>query len=67
MADVTPKDIFETKFKEKLTENPNLAKEVNAVILFDLKSAILLVSNRNRPDRFCSMSPAPTAASGRPT
>ena len=36
MADVTPKDIFETKFKEKLTENPNLAKEVNAVILFDV-------------------------------
>jgi hypothetical protein len=36
MADITPKEIFETKFNDKLNENPTLAKEVNAVILFDV-------------------------------
>lgn len=36
MADVNPKDIFETKFKDKLTENPALAKDVNAVIQFEV-------------------------------
>jgi hypothetical protein len=36
MADITPKDIFETKFKDKLNQNPTLAKEVNAVIVFDV-------------------------------
>lgn len=34
MADVTPKSIFEESFTKKLIEHPDLAKEVNAVILF---------------------------------
>ncbi len=36
MADLTPKEIFEKKFTDKLTENPGLATEVNAVIQFDV-------------------------------
>ena len=34
MADVTPKTIFEEMFPKKLSENPQLAPDVNAVIQF---------------------------------
>lgn len=36
MAETTPKTIFEEKFPEKLKENPQLAKDVGAVILFEV-------------------------------
>ena len=36
MAETTPKTIFEEKFPEKLKENPQLAKDVGAVIFFDI-------------------------------
>ena len=36
MAELTPKTIFEEKFPEKLKENPQLAKDVGAVIVFEV-------------------------------
>ncbi len=36
MAETTPKTIFEEKFPEKLKENPQLAKDVGAVIVFEI-------------------------------
>ena len=36
MAEMTPKTIFEEKFPEKLKENPQLAKDVDAVIVFEV-------------------------------
>ncbi len=36
MADLTPKNIFEEEFTKKLQATPQIAKDINAVIQFDI-------------------------------
>jgi putative sterol carrier protein len=36
MADLTPKSIFEEQFAKKLQQDPQIAKDINAVIQFDI-------------------------------
>jgi putative sterol carrier protein len=36
MADTTPKTVFEELFIKKLNETPQIAKDINAVIQFDI-------------------------------
>jgi len=39
MADLTPKSIFEEQFVTKLQKDPQIAKDINAVIQFDISGS----------------------------